>query len=77
MQSEVKLIGGAMVMLALSASALVVLPLLQVAQPAPRSGPYFSPSSRIVVRDWSAELISYPVRRSQTARSLGAQHRCN
>lgn len=44
MQSEVKLIGGAMVMLALSTSALVVLPLLQVrdVEPLPGLKPYTS-----------------------------------
>ena len=44
MQSEVKLIGGAMVMLALSTSALVVLPMLQVrdVEPLPGLKPYTS-----------------------------------
>ncbi len=48
MQSEVKLIGGAMVMLALSASALVVLPLLQVrhVEPLPGLKPYTSTELR-------------------------------
>ena len=48
MQSEVKLIGGAMVMLALSASALVVLPLLQVrhVEPLPGLKPYTSAELR-------------------------------
>lgn len=44
MKSEIKLISGAMVMLALSASALVVLPYLQVRQVKPTPGlePYTS-----------------------------------
>ncbi len=48
MKSEVKLISGAMVMLALSASALVVLPYLQVrhVQPTPGLEPYTSAELR-------------------------------
>ena len=48
MQSEVKLIAGAMVMLALSTSALVVMPLLQVRQvePVPGLKPYTSAELR-------------------------------
>ncbi len=48
MQSEVKLIAGAMVMLALSTSALVVMPLLQVRQvePVPGLKPYTSAERR-------------------------------
>ena len=48
MHNEVKLIGGAMVMLALSASALVVLPLLQVrhVEPLPGLKPYTSAELR-------------------------------
>ncbi|MDO5693534.1 MAG: cbb3-type cytochrome c oxidase subunit II [Pseudomonadota bacterium] len=48
MRSEIKLISGAMVTLALSTSALVVLPLLQVRQVAPTPGlkPYTSAELR-------------------------------
>lgn len=48
MHSELKLIGGAMVMLALSTSALVVLPILQVrdVEPVPGLKPYNSAELR-------------------------------
>lgn len=48
MHNELKLIGGAMVMLALSTSALVVLPILQVrdVEPAPGLKPYTSAELR-------------------------------
>ncbi len=48
MQNELKLIGGAMVMLALSTSALVVLPILQVrdVEPLPGLKPYTSAELR-------------------------------